>query len=246
MAQVRQSLAVAVILMGTKFIFQKKYLKFLLVILLASSFHITALFGVVLLFLTIRIPKRVHFVILLLGVFLMNNSSLIYVFIDKLSGMSLTIKQISNFYLKGDFARGGNISSGIFFYCKLFLIFFIVFAYKPKSDLDNFFINALVLSSVLTMAAFSFVMISRLEAYIGLYSIIGYTKFFEINFLKKNKSLLFLSIFIFLLFFFLSFSKDRLSTAINNNGRSAQYSYIPYYNVFLHSEDASLRKDWYE
>ena len=88
-------------------------------------------------------------------------------------------------------------------------------------------------------------MFERLESYFGLYAIIGWIYFFEIKKIKKEKQLFFIILFFFLLFFLLPFVKDRMSTGISQlTGRSSQYQYIPYYNVFLHPADASQRKDW--
>ena len=246
MAQVRQSLAIAIILFGSKFLFEKKNILFVISVLIASLFHITALFSLTLFFLKIPFSRRIRLILFASSFILLKFPELIFLSIESLGKVSKTIGSVSAHYLTGIYAKGAGVSSGVYFYAKCFLVLIILIFYKPKTVIDNFAMNALVFSNFLNVGTLCFVIIERLESYIGLYAILGYVKFFEISFLSKNKNIFYMTFFLFILFFSLPFVKDRLSTGINRNGRSAQYQYIPYYNVFMHPENANLRKDWNE
>lgn len=248
MAQIRQSLAIAILLFGTPYLVENKVLKYIFCIGIACLFHTTAIFAAVCIILRIRLPKILQIIFVLLGFILIRFQNLPIQFLSFLSKFiiapygNIIIAYLNSTHFGGNMQLG----SGLFFYAKQLLALFIIVCYAPKTSFDYLAINSLILSCIIHDAAISFLMFERLEAYVGFYAIIGWTHLFDIALLKSNKNIFFAALFLFLLFFFFPFYKERTRSSISKvSGRLAQYSYIPYYNALIHPANA-YRKDWNE
>lgn len=248
MAQVRQSLAISVLLLGSNYLFEKRLLRWSIVVFLASLFHFTAMIALSFPLLRIQLTKKTRFLLCLLPIAIWIVPQILFEILEIISCVPGKIGSIVVHYLNSNrFNKGVELSTGLVFFSRLLFSIFIILFYSPKSTNENIFLNSLLVSTILKSCMIVFTMFGRLESYFGLYAIIGWIYFFEIKIIKKEKQLFCIPLFLFLLFFLLPFAKARLSTGISQlTGRSSQYQYIPYYNVFLHPADANQRKDWNE
>ena len=246
MCQVRQSLAIAILLFGTDYLLSGKWARYVLIVILASLFHTTAIIMLCSFFLLIHISKMGRVFLCLVGFILIKFPAVPIAAVSFASHFFPgKIGTIANTYLQSQiFNVGGEISSGLVFFSRQILMLVVFIFYKPKTKLDNFILNALTLYMILLDCSLSFFMFTRVAHYFGFYAILGYSRFLDIHFLRYNKSIYSLAILLFLSFFFIPFAKSRLDSGINRiNGRPKQYAYIPYWNVFFHPENA-WRKDW--
>ena len=122
----------------------------------------------------------------------------------------------------------------------------IVLFYTPKTKQDVFFLNAMIASILMKNLSLGVFILSRIESYVGLYVIIGFTRLFEIRFVKEWREIFCVVFCLFIIYFAIPFYILRTSHGISElTGRDSQYQYIPYYNVFFHP-DGFYRKDWNE
>lgn len=249
MAQVRQSLAIAILLFGTPYLIQKKWIKWTLFVLAASCFHITALVALSFVILTFKFPKQLRIAFCLAGLVFIKYPSLIInilTFCGSLVGGRLG-NLVSEYAGNSLWANLPTLTTGTYFIARYFLILAILVFYEPKTDVDVLAVNSLCILQVLIDISVTFFIIERLSSYIGFYAILGYTKLFEIEFVKKDKRFFALVFLLFMAFFTIPFVKARLTNKVSKiTGRSVNYGYTPYYNIFFHPEDAKLRKDWFE
>lgn len=248
MAQVRQSLAVAVLLFGSNYLIDGKRIKYAVCVLVATLFHMTAVFALVCLLLRLRIPKFLQIMGILLGFVLIRFPDLTIQFLLLLSNFVTGVYHdlIVGYLNSQKFGDGAELNSGLYFYAKQLLALLIIIFYKPKNRLDTITLNALVLSCFIHNAAISFAMLGRLEPYIGFYAIIGWTRLLDIRLVRENKNIFFMTFLILITFFTIPFYRERTRHSVSElTGRDSQYQYVPYYNVFFHPAGAK-RKDWCE
>ena len=246
MCQVRQSLAIAILLFGIDYLLSGKWVRYVLIVILASLFHTTAIIMLCAFVLLIHIPKWVR-VFLCLVVFLLIAEPVLTIEAVKIIAKYTPgkIGKLANGYLVSSlFGDGATLSTGFVFYTRQIFALFIVLFFSPKTQFEHFVMNALVCNMLLLNSSLAFSQLGRVAYYFGFYAIIGYAVFFDIHFLKRYKGIYCLSILLFFAFFFIPFAKTRLNNGISKlNGRPEQYQYIPYWNVFFHPENA-WRKDW--
>lgn len=246
MCQVRQSLAISIILLGTHFLLKRKIFTYILFVFIATLFHTTALFGFLSIFFLIPLPKWIRIMLCLVGLIFVKYTNLPIALLGFIAehfmgnAGKIAAKYINSAY----FAKGGNVSSGTYFLANQMLNIIIVCLYKPKNRRDNFFINALVLYSVITACTLSFELFNRVAYYYEFYAIIGYTRLFDISIIKNNKNLYALILMLFLTFFTIPYVKAFDPNRKGYSGRPLNQQWIPYYNVFLHPDYANQRKDW--
>ena len=248
MAQVRQSLAIAMLLLGSNYLIENKWVKYAACVFIATLFHITAVFALVCLLLKVHFPKFLQILLVLLGFILIRFPNITIQFLLLLSNFITGVYHdlIVGYLNSKKFGGGAELNSGLYFYAKQLLALFIILFYKPRSHLNIITVNALIFSVFIHNASISFAMLDRLEPYIGFYAIIGWTHLFDIEFIKKDKNVFFMTFFIFFIFFASSFYMARTRHGVSKlTGRDIQYQYLPYWNVFMHPENAH-RKDWGE
>jgi hypothetical protein len=249
MSQVRQSIAVGIILLGTENIFERRFIKYLFYILVASLFHISAICAIPIYFLYNFFGKLLPILLLLL-------CSLSYFFHDIISFLVTMIAP----YLPGRlgfialsslnseiFSKTAEFGTGLNYISKLLMAIFIICICKSCDKKKWFFINCMIVAQMISSAATGFSIIQRLRAYYLMFGILGYENLFGAFSFKKIHSLFYMYLCIIVLFFALPFFKERIVHGHDElTGRDIQYNYVPYYNVLYHPREADFRKDWNE
>lgn len=250
MALVRQDLAVAVLLWGSGYIFKRRFWSWCMIVLIASSFHVTAIVCLLFPLLNIHLTRKMRFLFCLVPFIIYFLPDLLFSFVELMTKIPGTLGVLTMRYLSSErFSKGVELSSGIVFFSKMIFSILILLLskdiVKKKDDSTNFFLNGLLISVILNSLTLVFRILSRLEIYVCCYAIIGFVHFFRIGIIKKEKSFFFPILFLFILYFTLPFAKNMLVSKIDPvTLRDVQYQYIPYYNVFIHPENANQRKDW--
>lgn len=248
MSQVRQSIAVSILILGMKYIYNRDLKRYLIVLLFAALFHSSAIVALPIYFLFVSTKLIFKIFLLLLSLFFLCNTNVIgdclALFVGIIPGRIGNM--LENYVLSDLFNLKTELGSGTYFYAKFFLLTFIIIFYKPKSVTDHFVINCMLISCLITSMALGFSYISRLECYFGFVSILGWLKVLDISWVKKNKSIFFIVYLLIIIFFSIPYISARTATGKNRWGQPMQYTYIPYYNVFFHPENAEYRKDWCE
>ena len=243
MSQVRQSIAIGIILLFSDFIFQRKFLPFLFGVILGISFHITAIIALPIYFFRIKTPKTMKICGVIFGLLCILKKSipisLLILGAKFLPGIygNLVIKYITNpMFLHGS-------TGGSYFFAKLLLGLLIILFLNPNTEEDQVYLNCLVFSSILSSFSLAFSLFRRIEFYFGFFTIIAYLKVLNLNFFKEKyfKMLAFL---LLMFFFIIPYTKNRLAKPTPMN--DAPKRYVPYYNYLNYPNGAQYRKDWCE
>ena len=248
MSQVRQSLAIGVLLFGTGFLLDGKWIKYCICVFIASLFHKTAVFAFVFFLFCVDVSKFVWVLLIGLSLMLMQFPWIIangLLFLSQFLPNNLQEVVIS--YLSSEvFGGTTELGTGIYFYSRSLLVLIIILFYTPQTKQDIFFLNAMMASILMKNLSIGVFILSRIESYVGLYAIIGFTRLFEIRFVKEWREIFCIVFCLFIFYFGIPFYAARTSHGISElTGRDSQYQYIPYYNVFFHP-DGFYRKDWNE
>lgn len=248
MAQVRQSIAIGVLLFGTDFLLGRKWIKYCICVFIACLFHKTAVFALTFFLLCIDVPKYVRVLFVILGLILIQFPRITVDVLFFLSHfLPNNLHELVITYLN-DAIFGGSteFGTGLYFYSQSLLVLIIVLFYTPQTKQDVFFLNAMIASILIKNLSLGVFILSRIESYVGLYSIIGFTRLFEIRFVKEWRDIFCIVFCLFIFYFGIPFYAARTSHGISElTGRDSQYQYVPYYNVFFHPE-GFYRKDWSE
>lgn len=245
MAQIRQSLAVSFILLGSKYIIDKKFIKYLFFVLIGYMFHISAVFGILTYFLTIKINKKIRIILLFSSLFLMHMSGLvpiILLWIAKIINGEIGYLIISYLTSK-KFSGGLELGSGLFFYLRFILAFIILLFSKPKTIKEHCALNGICAFMILNALSLGFGMLERLEFYFNFFTVLGWLQFLSLNILKSNKNFYLIFLILFMAFFSISFLKP-----LNGLITAPEYenTYYPYYNCISYPPNAEMRGDWSE
>jgi hypothetical protein len=249
MAQVRQSLALAIIILSTKHILNRKFLLFVCYIVIASLFHVSAVCALPLYFLNRKINKFVLIVMVVV-------SCLFYYFPNVLSDiiklfipfMPKRLGTIATLYLAGSFfAQSAVFNTGFYFIANIALNVILICLIKPKNKETSFFLNATAMAVFIKNISTAIIIIDRLQAYYLIYGIIGYICFLSLINFKYFKEFIVLYSCLILVFFAIPYIRERTSDEIFQlTGRPIQEAWIPYYNVLSHPYEAQFRRDWSE
>ena len=245
MSQVRQSIALAIIIFATQYIFDRKIFHFLAAIFVASFFHISVVVAIPLYFLYRDYGK-------IIPVTLMLTAQVFYFFPElteaivrfvapylpgRLSGLAET-------YMNSFFNRKAEFSTGLFYLGQMALSVFTVIFVNPKDKKESFFVNTLAVFVVLRGFTIGMEIIGRLEPYFFVYAVVAYTYLFDVR-IKRLRSVYLITTCVLLLFFAAPFVRQVLQTDIDPlTKRPQNYSLVPYYNVLSHPPEAKNRKDW--
>lgn len=238
MSQVRQSLAIAIILLGSKFIYEKKIIKYFLIVILASMFHITALFCFMLYFLNIKLNKYFRIFLYLASIYFIFNTNLIRNFLVLLSnffpgGIGTLIRGYVNSSI---FNKSTKFGSGLFFYGNFLLGGIVLIFYTPKTAFEHFIHNCLLLYGIFNNLSIGFNAVSRLSLYFIYFMPIAYTSLLDTPSFSRSIKKLILCMYIFVYSF--AFYKPIL------NNDSFTSLFLPYYNCISYPNEAITRKDW--
>ena len=245
MSQVRQSIALAIIVLATSYIFERKPFHFFTAVFLASFFHISAVVAVPLYFLYRNYGKIIPLTLVIIAQFFYffpEATETIVLFIAPYLPGRLSELAIN--YMDTHFNRQTEFGTGLFYFGQLiFTICALVFV-TPKDKKQAFFLNTLAVFFILKGFSISLEIIGRLEPYFLVYAVIAYTYLFELR-IKRLRSIYLITACFLLLFFAAPFVRGVVRTDIDAlTGRPANYAIVPYYNVLWHPPEATQRRDW--
>jgi hypothetical protein len=243
MSIVRQSLAMGIILYSTKYIINRKPFKFLLTILIASMFHVSAVLTIPLYILNRNIGKAFPIFCIVIALYLSIKHDLLFIVIRLLipffpERLSLiTSKYIST-------PRHISSWSHTHLYLSMEILLFILLLFKrPRNLHAHFFINVTFVSIILKILGTNMVIMGRVEIYYSIFSIITYTYLFTIVTRKERYVVYFIYFCIILMFFSMPYIKKCIPNGYNSSNRLELDNYIPYYNaIFYHPKTADKRR----
>ncbi|MDR0763176.1 MAG: EpsG family protein [Bacteroidales bacterium] len=256
MAQLRQTIALGFIFISARYIFERKFLIFLLMIIVACMFHISAIIALPLYFMNKNYGK-----ILLVTLILLSQASFLYpqfltsfvqIITPYLPGRLSVIS--TNYLTKATvFIQQQELQSGFYYIARVLFAIFLITVIKPKNSKEFFFINTLAVATCIKGLSMGMGILERFVDYYLIFGIVAYILLLSINIPKwlkfplllrtKPLAITFFIIAFFAVPFWRSITSDKISKL---NGRPGSYRYIPYYNVLHHPDEASQRKDWNE
>lgn len=248
MAQVRQSIAVAVILFGYEYIINRSLGKFLCIVMLACLFHISAIFAFPLYFLTKKVPKFILItLILIFQIFYFVPETTAYIVKFFLPYMPERLEKIGNIYVRhilyGDKVQ---FNTGIYYIASVLLSIFVIYFANCKDEKKSFLLNALAISMIIGALSTSMSILGRFKAYYLIFAIMAYPLVFELKISKvaKKASSLVLTL-LLSIFFYIPLHQRLTSEAISPlTGYKESHTWNPYYNVICHPNEAEERKEW--
>ncbi|MDR1974379.1 MAG: EpsG family protein [Bacteroidales bacterium] len=249
MAQMRQAIAIGFILISAQYIFERKFLLFLLMIFLACQFHISAIIALPLYFFNKNYGKIIPIVLIIVSQIFAQYPDFTVSLIRVLSPyMPGRFSVISERYLSGaaSYIQQQKIQTGVFYISRILLTIFIIIVVTPKNNKETFFINALAAATCIKCFAANMGILERFVCYYLIFGIMAYALLlpFQIKWFRLKPIVI---AFLIISFFAFPFWRVITSNEISElTGRPNSYRYIPYYNVLYHSDEASQRKDWNE
>jgi len=245
MSQVRQSIALAIIVYATPYIFDRKPIRFLIAIVAASFFHISAVVAIPLYFLYKNYGKIVPVILMLVAQVFFFFPEIIEKIVSFLAPyLPGRLSVLAKIYLDTYFNRQAEFSTGLFYLGQMILSVFTVIFVNPRDKKESFFINTLVIYVILRGFTIGMEILGRLEPYFLVYALIAYTYLFDVR-IKRLRSVYLITACFLLLFFAAPFVRQVHRTDIDPlTQRPMNYSLVPYYNVFWHPPEAKSRKDW--
>ena len=248
MAQVRQSIAVAVILFGYEYIINRSLGKFLCIVMLACLFHISAIFAFPLYFMTKRIPNFILIaLILIFQFFYFVPETTAYIVKFFLPYMPERLEKIGNIYVNSVlYGNKVQFNTGIYYIASVLLSVVVIYFEKASDEKRYFLLNSLAIAIIIGALSTSMSILGRFKAYYLVFAIATYPLIFnlKINRIVKTTSSLILMLLVFS-FFYIPFNEKLTSENIDPlTNRAVNYSWNPYYNVIHHPQEAEVRKDW--
>lgn len=248
MAQVRQSIAVAVILFGYEYIINRSLGKFLCIVMLACLFHISAIFAFPLYFLTKKVPKFILItLILIFQIFYFVPETTAYIVKFFLPYMPERLEKIGNIYVRhilyGDKVQ---FNTGIYYIASVLLSIFVIYFANYKDEKKSFLLNALAISMIIGALSTSMSILGRFKSYYLVYAIAAYPLILNLKFTRiASKSSSLIIMLLIFCFCYIPFHRRLTSEQIDSlTKRPMNYSWNPYYNVIHHPQEAEKRKDW--
>jgi hypothetical protein len=237
MSQVRQSIAMAIILMGTESIFERKFVKYACYILAASLFHISAICAIPIYFLYHYFNKLLLVLLIFFSTLSYFYNNIVYLMVSKIAPfLPYRLGTIALVYLNAEvYSESAEFETGLVYISKLLMTLFILCICRTRDKKTWFFINCLVMMQIISSIATGFAIIQRFRAYYLMFGILGYENLFCMFSFKKVSSLFYIYLCMIILFFALPFFKDGTSHARDRlTGNDRYFDYNPYYNVFYH------------
>ena len=249
MAQVRQSIAIAIIVMFSNYIFERKLLNFLIVIFVASFFHTSAIAAIPLYFLYKNYGKALPIILILAANVLYFYPELLKIIVLQVTPiLPESLADRATYYMVSIFAKKAEFNTGLFYLSQLAITLVLVSLVKINDNKTAFFINSLAMLAIIKALSTSIFILGRLESYYLVYALVAFTYFWDIKIKQiqvRSTRLAFAAV--LLLFFLVMPVKDITATKISNiTNRPINYAIVPYYNCIFHPEEATQRKDWSE
>ncbi len=247
MAQMRQSLAISIIILFSNYIFERKLLHFLFVIFIASFFHVSAVTAIPLYFLYRNYGKILPIILILIAnVFYFYPELLKIIVLQVAPVLPDTLSAKAIIYMGSIFSKKVGFNTGLSYIFQSIIILSLVLFVKIKDNKMAFFINSIAIFAIIRALLLSVSILGRLESYYLVYAVIAFT---YIGNIKIKRIQLYHTKFIFLtlvILFFCVLSIRNLSSTKTSHltNRPENYAWVPYYNCIFYPKDATLRKDW--
>lgn len=162
---VRQYIAVSIIFSGHQYILEKNLKKYTLIVMLASFFHISALFAILFYFIPDEVFKFKHIIIfLIISITIMNSYSLIFDLVGFFKGKELT--------MIGYITREVNPLRVVVDFAPLLIYYFLTSKSKLESK-ENFYINLLFLNAFISLITSNSAHLARFKIYTNIFSVLG-------------------------------------------------------------------------
>lgn len=247
MAQLRQSIAMSVILIGAKYVFERNFLKYLIIVVLACLFHVSAIVALPIYFLNRKISTTIS-VLLILTV------QVFYFFPSVILNMVETIvvifpsrfQRLFEVYVGTSYADKVEFSSGVYYIATLLFLIVVLFLTKKSTDKSIYFHNTLIILIILYSLSKAFLILERFQSYYYVFAIVCVVNMLDlkISSIKLNATKI-ISFAIIYSFFLFPLIKDLTNTNVGTRtGRKFNYAYVPYYNVLNYPPEATKRLDW--
>ncbi len=203
---VRQYFAAAIICLGHRYVFDKKFWKYLICVLFASLFHISAIVMIVPYFILRNKISIFNILIMLVGaLILLFNYELIFSFIGSLKDKTL---DTTDAYM----SNSVNILRVVVNICPA-IFCLIMYWGKEKDKEQTFYLNILILYALLSIVGMNSPYITRINIYLGVLVPLAMGKL--IVFKDKTIEIMF-KILIVVLFFVFWYYEISISTALND------------------------------
>ena len=237
MAQTRQHIAMAICLCGIPLIYKRKLILWLLLIVLAMQFHISAILAFPLYFtMRVNINCKTAFLLLFTAAFIaLFGAKLVLGIVNTVAILPFAPKRIVSIlqrYLASKTeGQAIELSSGLGFWGKYIFYIVVLFLYAVRQDTKNrYFILNFLIGIILKAMGKNFDQFGRVANYYWIcgYGLFAYNILFENQkVFKLLKELQLLLCFLFMTFHFLLFYKD-LSAPKN--------AWLPYQSFVLQGE----------
>ena len=250
LAQVRQSIAVAIILFGYEYILNRSLGKYLILVLFACLFHISAIMALPLYLMTRKIPNFILVsLILLFQIFYFVPEITAYIVKFFLPFMPERLENIGQVYVN-HILYGNKIqfNTGIYYLAGMLLSIIVILSQSDKTREKSFLLNSLVIAMIIGAMSTSMPILGRFKAYYLIFAISAYPLIFNLKITKiELKATSLIMMLLFFCYFYIPFHEKLTSQNIDPlTQRATNYSWNPYYNVIHHSKEAENRKDWTE
>jgi hypothetical protein len=177
MAQIRQTIALGFIFISARYVFERKFLLFLLIVTVACLFHISATIALPLYFLNKNYGKILPIILVLAA-----QTSYLYPhslisFVEAITPyLPGRLSVISNNYLTKAtfFIQGQEVQSGSYYIARILLIIFLIAVIKPKNDKELFFINTLAMAALIKGLSMGMGILERFVDYYLIFGIAAY------------------------------------------------------------------------
>ena len=183
MAQVRQSIAVAIILFGYKYILNKSFDKFILVIIIASFFHISAIIVLPMYYMTKRVPNYILILLILLfQIFYFVPEATAYIVKFFLPYMPGRLEDIGQIYIDHIlFSNKVKFNTGIYYIAGVLLSVVVIFFVKNDGKEKSFLLNSLTVAMIIGALSTSMSILDRFRPYYLIFAIATYPLIFDLK-----------------------------------------------------------------
>ena len=248
MAQVRQSIAVAIILFGYEYIFNRSLGKFVLIVIMASLFHISAILALPMYYMIKRVPSFILISLILffhIFYFVPDLTANIVKFF--ISYMPARLQNIGNIYLNHFFYSNKlQFNTGIYYIAGVLLSVIVILLGRDKTRENAFLMNTLAIAIIIGTLSTSMPILGRFKAYYLMFALAAYPTLFNLKIreiTKKSASLIMMLL--LFCYFYIPFYEKLTSKRIDSiTGYSVSHTWNPYYNVILHPIEADSRKEF--
>lgn len=173
---VRQYLACAVIFAGHRYIIDRKFIKYILIVLMASAFHITAIVMIMLYFIPLKKIDLKEILLFTIGIILLLYSyDIVFGFVETIKGKpivmhSYMLTQVSYFRIAVAVAP---------------LLVYFLFTLKKNLRLEDiFYINILFVNATLMLVTSNSAYLARIGIYTDIFAVLSYQRL--LNFQNKK------------------------------------------------------------